>query len=648
MRYIGGKKNLISEIEALVSEKAGNHDQVFVDLFSGTGVVANHFKSKYQVIANDMLYCSYILLKGSVALNSYPDFKGLKALDIVNPISFLNKIKPVTEGFITRHYSPSKNGLGRMYVTTENAMLIDAIRIQIEDWNVSGDVSEGEYFYLLSTLIEAVPFISNITGTFGAYLKHWDKRALKPLTLVSPILTDNMKHNTAYNRDANSLVNEVDSDITYIDPPYNSRQYTSNYHFLETIARYDNPEIKGVTGIRKYADDEKSKYCSKRYVKEQFSTLFRDLKTKHVVVSYSSDGLLNKDEMMELLKEHCAPESVECIEISYRRYKSKIVKTQGVIEYLFYAAKKKEMLGMTKKAVQRLIPPKITKLPNSEGELLASPLNYIGGKYKLLPQILPLFPKNIDNFVDLFCGGLNVGANVDANTVYANDINYRVIEVLELIKNTPIDDLLILIHEQIDLYELTSQNKDGFLNLRKDYNENPSPIKLYVLVCYSFNYQFRFNNSLKFNNPFGKDRSRFSERLKEKLIRFNRRISDQNIIFSSLLFEDLIDGIGLGKNDLVYCDPPYLITTGSYNDGNRGFKDWACEQEVALYSILDDLDKRGVKFALSNVLEHKGVKNESLIEWSKKYQVHDLNFNYKNSSYNTNRQDSKEVLIVNY
>lgn len=285
---------------------------------------------------------------------------------------------------------------------------------------------------------------------------------------------------------------------------------------------------------------------------------------------------------------------------------------------------------------------------NFEYDFVSSPLNYIGGKFKLLPQILPLFPKEINNFVDMFCGGLNVAANINAKNIYANDLNDRMVGVLKLIKETSIDDLLSNIYLIINTYKLSNQNKDGFLKLREDYNNEPSPILLYVLVCYSFNYQFRFNNSLKYNNPFGKDRSQFSETLKKKLIKFNERIASKNITLSSLCFQNFIKNLDLNEGDMVYCDPPYLITTGSYNDGNRGFKDWTEHEEEALHNTLDTLNDKGIKFALSNVLEHKGIKNDALIEWAKKYNINFLNYNYKNSSYNTTRNGSIEVLITNY
>ena len=104
----------------------------------------------------------------------------------------------------------------------------------------------------------------------------------------------------------------------------------------------------------------------------------------------------------------------------------------------------------------------------------------------------------------------------------------------------------------------------------------------------------------------------------------------------------------LFKSDFIYCDPPYLITTGSYNDGNRGFKNWTTDSDKKLYALLDKLNEQEIRFALSNVFTHKGKCNDVLIEWAKKYNIYHLNMDYSNSSYHTERTGSDEVLITNY
>ena len=109
------------------------------------------------------------------------------------------------------------------------------------------------------------------------------------------------------------------------------------------------------------------------------------------------------------------------------------------------------------------------------------------------------------------------------------------------------------------------------------------------------------------------------------------------------------DFSSLEKDDFVYCDPPYLITTGSYNDGNRGIKDWTKKDEEELLDILDNLDSRGIKFALSNVLVANGLKNDILEKWSKKYNVYIIKNTFDNSNYRRkNKNDTVEVLITNY
>ena len=283
----------------------------------------------------------------------------------------------------------------------------------------------------------------------------------------------------------------------------------------------------------------------------------------------------------------------------------------------------------------------------SRRKFLKSPLNYIGGKYKLLPQLIEFFPEKINTFVDLFSGGFNVGINVDCNKVICNDMNTFIIDLYKELYSKPIDETLNKITGRINEYGLSKENEEAFKKFRDYYNKTKEPIDLYTLSCYSFNYQFRFNNNKEYNNPFGRNRSQFSDNMKSNLILFTEKLKSMNVEFLSEPF-DKVDLSKLNNEDFVYCDPPYLITTGSYNDGNRGFKDWKEEEEIQLYKVLDELNKRKVKFALSNVIEHKGKENILLKEWSKKYKTIYLTSGYSNSSYNTKRDKSIEVLIINY
>lgn len=338
MRYIGSKAKLIDEIESFILDKVETDgSQRFLDLFSGTGIVAKHFKKYFEVITNDSLYFSYILSKGHVIPNSSPSFNKLNQnLGITDPLAHLNSLKGIS-GFISENYSSDDNG--RMYFIPDNAKKIDDIRLTLNQWLEQDLLGIDEFDYLLATLIEAVPYISNTTGTYGAYLKHWDKRAFKPLLLEYPILFDNNKHNIAFNEKAENLTQSIKADICYIDPPYNGRQYTSNYHLLETIAKYDHPEVRGVTGIRNFDKDESSDFCKKSKVYEAFKTVLSQMDCKHLFISYSADGLLSKEQIEEILLGIGKSNTYDFKSISYRLYKSKIVLKPKVDEYLFYIQK---------------------------------------------------------------------------------------------------------------------------------------------------------------------------------------------------------------------------------------------------------------------------------------------------------------------
>jgi DNA adenine methylase Dam len=279
-------------------------------------------------------------------------------------------------------------------------------------------------------------------------------------------------------------------------------------------------------------------------------------------------------------------------------------------------------------------------------DLIKSPLNYTGGKFKLLPQLLELFPKDINTFVDLFGGGGNVSVNVNAKHIIYNDILWQVSSMLEQFKEAGVTNCLGRIDKYIEQYSLTKDNKEGYLALRSRYNTTKyNMFMLYTLICYSFNNQIRFNSLQEYNMPFGKDRSSFNSALREKFIAFVNRLQEINIDFYSKDFRN-IEVYGLGRDDLIYCDPPYLITTASYNE-NGG---WGESAERDLLAKLDELHGTGVNFALSNVFESKGKSNDILKAWAKKYHVHYLTSTYSNCSYHKKDKSSKdiEVLITNY
>ncbi|MCI7477098.1 MAG: Dam family site-specific DNA-(adenine-N6)-methyltransferase [Selenomonadales bacterium] len=281
-------------------------------------------------------------------------------------------------------------------------------------------------------------------------------------------------------------------------------------------------------------------------------------------------------------------------------------------------------------------------------EFLKAPFNYIGNKYRIISKIQPLFPKKIDIMVDLFCGGGDVIINTDAKIKYANDINFYVVDIMKEFQKRS-DEILVDIDKTISTWNLSKTNEESYKIFRNYYNKTKKPLDLYVLMCYSFNYQFRFNNDHEYNNPFGKNRSSFNANMRKNLVEFIKNIKD--IRFTSKNFMDFNLDF-LTCDDFVYADPPYTLTCGSYNDGKRGFKGWKISDDCQLFKLLIELNNRGVKFALSNVLEHKGNKNELLIDWVNEngYKVYDVDFNYDNCNYQTRNKNNitREVLITNY
>lgn len=279
---------------------------------------------------------------------------------------------------------------------------------------------------------------------------------------------------------------------------------------------------------------------------------------------------------------------------------------------------------------------------------IKSPMNYMGGKYSLLHNIFSILPEKSENFVDLFAGGLNVGINANAKTIFVNDQIKYIIELYEFFSKNSIPYILSSIENRIAEFKLSVDNNEGYIAFRNYYNKNKNILDLFILTCYSFNHQIRFNAKHEFNTPFGKNRSCYNESIKKNLIKFCESLQSKNFIFSACDFRQF-DFSCLKPNDVVYCDPPYLITTGSYNDGKRGFNDWGANEEKALLTLLDELNEKGIIFVLSNVFTHKGNNNNLLIEWSEKYNVHYLNKSYKNCNYQIKDKNSItiEVLVTN-
>ena len=237
MRFIGSKTLLLDQIKSVIDEKAPEAKS-FCDIFSGTAAVARYFKQWYQVCSNDLLYFSYVLQRATVENDQMPEFERLKAeTGIDDPLDYFNgrqkndlEVLPVKRRFFQNTYAPAG---GRMYLNDDNALRIDFARCTVEDWKAAGLLSEDEYFYLVACIVEGIPFVSNTSGTYGAFHKSWERRSYKHYELYRLPVIHNGKENRCYNENGSDLLKRLEGDILYIDPPYNSRQYFSNYHVLE-------------------------------------------------------------------------------------------------------------------------------------------------------------------------------------------------------------------------------------------------------------------------------------------------------------------------------------------------------------------------------------------------------------------------------
>lgn len=334
MRFIGCKTLLLDNIKQVIDENAKDA-RTFCDIFSGTSTVARYFKRWYEVYSNDLLYFSYVLQRATIQNDDMPSFDRLAAeRGIKDPVGYFNSLSeqemeaiPHEERFFQNTYAPTG---GRMYLNDENALRIDFARITTEKWRKEDLLTDDEYYYLVACIVEGIPFVSNISGTYGAFHKEWERRSYKKYELYRLEVPHNGKDNRSFNRNGADLLKDLSGDILYIDPPYNGRQYLPNYHVLETAARYDYPKVHGITGQRAYGNG-KSDFCLKTKALGAFDELIRNADFRHIILSYSTDGLMRIEDIEAVMKRYGMPETFRIYRIPYRRYKSR---TQGEKEDL--------------------------------------------------------------------------------------------------------------------------------------------------------------------------------------------------------------------------------------------------------------------------------------------------------------------------
>lgn len=646
-RYIGSKSRMISFIKE-VMEKEKIEYSSFLDLFGGTGIVGDSFNdSKTKIYVNDLLksnYLSYLAWFG----NDKIDKKKIKKY-----IDSYNSLSELRDNYFSINFSNT-------YFSKENCKKIGFIREDIEEKYINGILNIRERAILVTSLLYAMDKIANTVGHYDAYRKNGDLDRQLELCMLDLKSNTNNKNNKIFNEDSNELVRNIKADVVYIDPPYNSRQYSDAYHLLENVAMWEKKEVFGVAK-KMERNGIKSKYCSVS-APLAFKDLIENINAKYIIVSYNNMGnkgagrsqaKISDEDIVAILNKKG---KVKKYEVDFAQFNTGKTHIENHKERLFVCKVGKVTKPRKKKSIVY-------------EDKVKSPLNYTGGKYKILNQIIPIFPKNLDLFVDLFSGGANVGINVNAKRIVCVDKQKEIIRVMNLFKKYEDGYIIDTLEKLIDKYELSnsllngyeiynctsdkglgSYNKNKYMQLRNDYNKikNDSIEKDFLfllLVIYGFNNQIRFNSNGEFNMPVGK--RDFNNSLRKNLKNFITKLKTKNIEFVNSDFREI--AIETADNTLVYCDPPYFLGTASYNE-NGG---WTEKDEVDLLNYLSLLDSKGIKFALSNVIEHKGSKHNVLESWVKEhnYKIHFIDCDYNNSNYhkqNGNITKTKEVLITNY
>jgi adenine-specific DNA-methyltransferase len=386
MNYIGSKYSLLGEIEAALDDSGVPSQGIAFDAFSGTGAVAQFLKYRGHIVyANDWQHYSYVTNRAFLLLDALPTFpelldpgrvcvqtemtegsgkapvfsiwsrrSQLKCGRFAEVISHLNRLSG-KRGSFYEAYCEGGSG-GRTYFSSENGLKIQAIRDCIEEWHIANWIDGLEHSWLVASLVESADRVANTASVYAAFLKHIKKSAQKPLKLLVPDPRPSSGlsgPHQVFQEDVLTALAEHSHEehvITYIDPPYNHRQYASYYHILETISRWDldafTPRLK--TGLREKMENL-SPFCMKSRAYGAFDKLFSLIKSDYTLFSYNNEGVLSEGELESLFEAHFG--CVNFKKINYQRFRadndseSRNYKSDTTHEFLVLARDKKEAEG---------------------------------------------------------------------------------------------------------------------------------------------------------------------------------------------------------------------------------------------------------------------------------------------------------------
>ena len=323
-RYLGNKTNLLHFIKNIIQQEIGSFYS-FCDMFAGTGVVGEYFnKENNKIISNDLLYHNYIALKAFLDSES---FDKKKLLELAK---YFNHLKVKEENYFSIHF-------GDRYFSVENAKKIGFIREKIRELFLENSINRKEKDILITSLIYSIDKIANTVGHYDAYIK---KEIPKKELHFQLIELKKNYNNEIYNQDANILVRDIECDILYLDPPYNSRQYSDAYHLLENLALWQKPKLQGVA--KKFDRTHiKSEYCKVNATKA-FEDLIVNAKTKYILLSYNnmankgntrSNARMSDDDIIEILSKRG---ELKIFETDFKEFNSGKKKREDNKERIFF------------------------------------------------------------------------------------------------------------------------------------------------------------------------------------------------------------------------------------------------------------------------------------------------------------------------
>lgn len=320
VNYLGSKRSLLPFIESTLHDLRGDSPGSLIDLFAGTSAVGAHFKARgWQVTANEWQHYGYLRAVALIGVSTPPPFgglctalPGLAACPVVDRLAAVCRhldALPPAPGYIWAHYAHGgAEANGRQYFSDENAQRIDAVRAEISRWNDEGMLTHAEYCVLVAALLAAADRVANTASVYAAYLKHLKASARRPI-VIRPLPVVPGPVGTVHCADANDVAPSVRAEVCYLDPPYNARQYATNYHLLETIARGDQPTPRGKTGLRA-APEYRSAYSSRRSAARALTELVETIDAEWIVLSYNNEGIISPEQIADLFARRGAYGSV--------------------------------------------------------------------------------------------------------------------------------------------------------------------------------------------------------------------------------------------------------------------------------------------------------------------------------------------------